>query len=319
LPISTVTIAESIGRGVRMSVRAGAGWPRDLRGASVRPEELGTFGGAACGSVVALPGEASPVGAIGLGAAEPLELAAADMAFLGDLARVAGAAIERRRRDSCDRTEAIERLAAGVAHDLGNLLGAVRNFAELLAVELPPDGRAAADTAQIQLAAREGIALAELLRVIAGDRLDAPESVRIAPALAGLGDSVPPNIRVVGPADPVAAVRVGRAALAEILDGVVSNAVDAMPEGGTLSVAVDTLGADAVLVTITDTGTGIAPDVATRAIDPYFTTKPIGEGKGLGLAVAAGIVRGLGGTLSVEPAPERGTAIRILLPSGTGV
>src|SRR5262249_6586708 len=93
------------------------------------------------------------------------------------------------------------------------------------------------------------------------------------------------------------------------------NARDAMPDGGTLTIAtaIDPHN-DNVIVSVADTGTGMPPEVLARAFDPFFTTKPPGKGTGLGLSQVYGIVRQIGGDVSIESAPGKGTTMRLALP-----
>ena len=102
------------------------------------------------------------------------------------------------------------------------------------------------------------------------------------------------------------------------------NARDAMPDGGSLTISTgretvergpDPAPGDYVRVTVSDSGQGMAPDVAARAIEPFFSTKPIGSGTGLGLAQVYGIARQSGGTLRLESEEGRGTSVHILLPA----
>jgi CheY-like chemotaxis protein len=100
------------------------------------------------------------------------------------------------------------------------------------------------------------------------------------------------------------------------------NARDAMPRGGTLTIDVDRVvasdGADpgpCVRVTVSDTGVGMPPDVAARALEPFFTTKPIGRGTGLGLSMVYGFVKQSGGQLLLDSTPGKGTAVTLLFPA----
>jgi CheY-like chemotaxis protein len=105
------------------------------------------------------------------------------------------------------------------------------------------------------------------------------------------------------------------------------NARDAMPEGGTLTIGTSLVSegegtdlppGDYVCVAVADTGQGMAPDVAARAIEPFFSTKPLGKGTGLGLAQVYGIALQSGGSLRIESAEGAGTIVRLLLPRAAG-
>ena len=116
-------------------------------------------------------------------------------------------------------------------------------------------------------------------------------------------------------------VMVDVAELETALVNLVINARDAMPDGGTITVAADnsTLSDEAnageyVAISVSDTGTGIAPDVLSKIFDPFFTTKPIGKGTGLGLSQVHGFAHQAGGTVKVSSELGKGTTITILLP-----
>jgi signal transduction histidine kinase len=109
---------------------------------------------------------------------------------------------------------------------------------------------------------------------------------------------------------------------------VVSNARDAMPEGGQILVEIDNHGAaeaaadegdtvvigDHVRIRISDTGHGMSPDVLRRAFEPFFTTKRVGRGSGLGLSMVYGFARQSGGSIDLVSSPETGTTVTLLLP-----
>ena len=100
----------------------------------------------------------------------------------------------------------------------------------------------------------------------------------------------------------------------QVLINLVTNAVQAMPEGGTLRAALSSQNGQAE-IEISDTGVGIPPENLTRIFDPFFTTKPEGEGTGLGLSVSYGIISEHGGKIDVESTPGEGTTFRITLPT----
>ncbi len=137
------------------------------------------------------------------------------------------------------------------------------------------------------------------------------------------------TIRAILPTHPSALVQVDATQLHQVLMNLCVNARDAMPDGGTLSLSVEEIeineifahmNLDArvgryVLITIADTGTGIAPEVRDRIFDPFFTTKPFSQGTGLGLSTVLGIVRSFGGFVEVESQLGVGSQFKIYLPA----
>ena len=117
---------------------------------------------------------------------------------------------------------------------------------------------------------------------------------------------------------PARAPLVGQAdKLQQLFINLVLNAVDAMPDGGKLRLAIRPLPGERIEVTIADSGHGMAPETVARIFDPFFSTKAPGRGSGLGLVVAQGIVTDHGGTLKVASAPGQGTVFTITLPVST--
>lgn len=103
--------------------------------------------------------------------------------------------------------------------------------------------------------------------------------------------------------------------LQQVFTNLLLNARDAIPDGGRITLRAAASGRDAVSVEIADTGIGIAPENVARIYDPFFTTKGVGRGTGLGLAVSYGIVQEHSGHIAVESAPGRGTTFRITVPT----
>ena len=237
------------------------------------------------------------------------------------------------------KMEAVGQLAGGVAHDFNNLLTAIIGHLGLLqdSRSVPPD--MAESLGEISRAARRAANLTSQLlafsrlQVINIRPLDLNEVVThlakmlrrlLGEDIAVQLDFAPERLYFNGDASMVDQVIVNLAV----------NARDAMPAGGTLRIATgsevrvgrtsDPLTdqvrpAPFVCLTISDTGSGIPPDVLPRIFDPFFTTKEVGKGTGLGLATAFGIVQQHHGWLEVESEPGRGTTFRIWLPRLAGV
>lgn len=139
-----------------------------------------------------------------------------------------------------------------------------------------------------------------------------------------VGPDISLEMRVAG---EVPEVIVDLEQLERVIINLVMNSVDAITGRGTIAIDAGTteLGEPAasaanirpglfVVVSVTDSGSGMGPDVLAHLFEPFFTTKPPGQGTGLGLATVFGIVRQAGGTLDVDSAPQRGTTFRILVP-----
>jgi PAS domain S-box-containing protein len=233
------------------------------------------------------------------------------------------------------RVESIATLAGGVAHDLNNVLTPILMATDVFAAKLhDPTDR---DLLQgLSKGARRGAAIVK--RLLEFSRSMTPIRVLLAPnevilaAEAAVRAGLPSRIllEVVVP-DGLWTVKADAAQLRQVLLELCSNAVDAMPGGGTLKVtaanrelasrdATPSLWSnhgDFVMITVEDTGVGIAPEVIGRIFDPFFTTKGVGKGTGLGLSAVYGIVRGHGGNVTVESELGRGATFKVLWPAGS--
>jgi two-component system cell cycle sensor histidine kinase/response regulator CckA len=222
------------------------------------------------------------------------------------------------------KMEAVGQLAGGVAHDFNNILTVVRGNAELL--RTAPEGAGPALLDDLVLAADRATALVRQLLMFGRRQptrvevLDVNEVVTALARLLGrlLGERI--AVEIVPAAGP-ATVRADRSHLEQVVMNLAVNARDAMPNGGVLSVRIEPVeraGARFVRLAITDTGTGMTPEVQARIFEPFFTTKGPDKGTGLGLATVFGIVQQAGGTIEVESAPGAGTTFRVDLPGWTG-
>ena len=106
--------------------------------------------------------------------------------------------------------------------------------------------------------------------------------------------------------------------LSTILMNLCLNSLDAMPDGGTLTLRTALLDPERVEIAVEDTGTGMAPEVLARVVEPFFTTKPVGKGTGLGLSIAYGVVQAHGGALKIASQRDQGTQVKIELPRFQG-
>ena len=238
------------------------------------------------------------------------------------------AALEQLRHT--ERLATVGQLAAGVAHELGTPLNVVMARAELLA-------EGTASTADATANGRSILEQADRMTGIVQQLLDFSRRGGPKMGLANLEQLVARTLELVSPAAERAKVRVERVASApvfarldqsqmqQVLANVLMNGIQAMPDGGRLRIAVgvrrarppaQTGGAqgDYLCVTVEDEGRGIAREDLARVFEPFFTTKAIGEGTGLGLAVAHGIVAEHGGWIEVESEVGKGSRFSIFLP-----
>ena len=215
-------------------------------------------------------------------------------------------------------------LAGGIAHDFNNMLGVVLGYTELAladAGELPALGESLREIRTASLRARD------LVRQILtfsrrSEQAHTPLDLRALTdeSLRLLRATLPATVALDAhlPNEPVT-VRGDATSLQQVLVNLCTNAEYAMRAdgGGTLFVQLATgerAGVSQAVLTVRDTGRGIAADVRERLFEPFFTTKPVGEGTGMGLAVVHGIVEAHGGTISVESAPGAGASVRVVLP-----
>jgi len=229
-------------------------------------------------------------------------------------------------QDALLRTERMNTLAlmgAGLAHDLNNLLGAVKASADLAVLNLE-EGVApgpkelkriatAADRAALLTRRLMEFARREEEELLSMDLGRAVGEMEVTLRLL-LPRSVVLRIEVAS-ADSVF-VRSSRLRLEQMLVNLVANAGDAMPEGGALDIRVGRRGPGAgqALVEVADSGIGMTPDILARIFDPFFTTKAPGKGTGLGLSSLKAMVEEGGGRLEVESEPGQGSRFRVLLP-----
>jgi PAS domain S-box-containing protein len=226
-----------------------------------------------------------------------------------------------------DRMASIGMLAAGVAHEVNNPLAYVLNNIEIAIKELTQRGESTRTTRDALGIALEGVdrirtivrGLLELSRV--DDAAVGPIDVRaIVESTVGLAaHEISERAQLETDYRPVPFARGTAARLGQVLLNLLTNALEAMPSGAKdrnrLRVALRQSAAGDVIVEIADNGVGIAPEHAARIFDPFFTTKSSGLGTGLGLAITQRLVAELGGELTFESFPDRGTTFRLTLQS----
>lgn len=281
-------------------------------------------------------------------AIDALKGGAHDYLTKSNLARLVGA-IERELREAAlraerrqmreqlvvsDRLASIGMLAAGVAHEINNPLSAIAAHLELAALELQTSPLA--HEQNIWASVRDALEATNHLRQIVRDlgvlgRGSTPGVQPLAPvqvdrvldiALRMAWSQIRPRAQIVKRIRPVPPILGDESRLAQVFLNLLVNAAHAIEPGeaaaNEISVAtlVDTDGRH-VVVEVSDTGSGIAPEALAHIFEPFYTTKAAGVGTGLGLAITRGIVTSLGGSIEVESAVGRGSTFRVHLPSGS--
>jgi PAS domain S-box-containing protein len=219
------------------------------------------------------------------------------------------------------KMEAIGCLAGGVAHDFNNMLTVILNSSFMLAGDALRGNldNLKQDIACIQGAAWRSQALTRELLAFSRRQVLAPVALDLNHLVNELSTMIPPlvgewvSIRL-DLEEGLPSVRADRGQLEQVVLNLVSNARDAMPRGGELTIST-TRREGAVSLSVTDTGEGIDPAVRDRIFEPFFTTKGRTQGTGLGLAAVYGIVKQSGGEIEVFSAAGEGTTMRVVLPA----
>jgi PAS domain S-box-containing protein len=247
---------------------------------------------------------------------------------------------ERRRNEEhlqeSLRLEAVGRLAGGIAHDLNNMLAAILGFSEFLTRSMDPDDPKRADVQQISRAADRSADLTRQLLAFARRELIEPRMLDLNAVIQHAGAMLPSilgeNIDLVLQLGPdLGAIYADPRQIEQILMNLVLNARDAMPQGGRVTIETKTvsLGPDSgisgtgaagapsgsfIMLAVTDTGHGMGAATLQRMWEPFFTTKPLGQGTGLGLSSVYGAVKQSGGFVWADSEPGRGTSVQVYWP-----
>ena len=248
---------------------------------------------------------------------------------------------EAKRRDDelrqAQKMEAIGRLAGGIAHDFNNLLTTIRGYTELAILRLKEPGPAMDELEEILAAVDRAADLTRQLLTFSRRQALTPRVLALDQVITNaeqmLRRVIGEDIELVTSIEPgLGEVRADRGQMEQVLLNLVVNARDAMPNGGTLRIALAkvAVGAPAhdvrhtavpepyVCLSVEDTGSGMDRETASHIFEPFFTTKAVGRGTGLGLAMVYGIVEQAGGMIDVDTEVGRGTTFRVYLPHATG-
>jgi PAS domain S-box-containing protein len=244
---------------------------------------------------------------------------------------------ERKRLEArlfqSQKMETVGKLAGGVAHEFNSILTAIIGQSELLLGDLPAGSPLAKNATEISKAADRAATLTRQLLAYGRKQILQSEILDLNSVLAGMESTLrhlmgrDADVRV-APAAGLKAVQADAGQIEQVIMNIAINALDAMPNGGklmleTANVSFDeeSVGhypelkpGDYVMLAITDTGTGMSAEVKARLFEPFFSTKGVGQGTGLGLSTCYGIIKQSGGHIAVYSELGRGTTFKIYLP-----
>jgi PAS domain S-box-containing protein len=241
--------------------------------------------------------------------------------------------LEEQLRQS-QKMQAVGTLAGGIAHDFNNLLTAILGNAAFLLDALPPHDPNREDVEEIRRAGERAAALTKQILTFSRQQVVEPKVLELNGTVTEtsrmlqriIGEDIQLGLSL---AEDTGHVRADPTQITQILVNLATNARDAMPKGGRLTVETARVSVDAqfartypnltpgdyALLAVTDTGVGMTREVRERIFEPFYTTKEVGQGTGLGLSVVYGIVQQFSGHISVYSEPDLGTRFEIYLPS----
>ena len=240
--------------------------------------------------------------------------------------------------ETSEKMEAIGRLAAGIAHDFNNLLTVILGAGQTLLESISPDKPERGDAEVVVTSAHRAAELTRQILAFSRHQVLQPRLLNVNAVVANIETMLRRLIRedidlLTMPGQDIWLVRTASGQLEQVLANLVVNARDAMPNGGTLTIATANVTLDEafatahpgarpgphVVLAVTDTGIGMRPEVKAQLFTPFFTTKPLVKGTGLGLSTVHDIVRQSRGFILVESEPGRGTTFDVYLPRALGV
>ena len=218
------------------------------------------------------------------------------------------------------KMEAVGRLAGGVAHDFNNMLTVIFNSAQFLRDDLPEGTEERQTLEEIIAASKRSAELTRQLLALSRKQVSRPETFSLRELLlrmrailrSMLDDNIEFEFHL---CDEAAKVHLDSAQMEQTIINLVVNARDAMPEGGTLSLRLETLPEGELRLRVRDTGEGMPDSVRERIFEPFFTTKPAGKGTGLGLSMIFAFADKCGGRIEVNSSPGRGSIFDLYLPA----
>jgi signal transduction histidine kinase len=235
------------------------------------------------------------------------------------------------RLGAANKLEAIGRLTSGVAHDFNNLLTSIIANTELLLRDRSTGAAASRRLSVVMQAADRGANLIRQLLAFSRQQVLEPTSVDLNGVIGGmqellrstLGEGIVLRLRLGGLVWPAL---VDAIQIEHLILNLAINARDAMADGGRLSIATANATAghpdrpselprgEYVIISVSDTGTGMSDELQQKVFEPFFTTKPPGKGSGLGLSQVYGLAHQSGGTVQLQSQPGQGTTVKVFLP-----
>ncbi len=231
------------------------------------------------------------------------------------------------------KMEAVGRLAGGVAHDFNNLLGVIIGYSDIVEARLKEDDPVRAKVLQIKKAGQGAARLTRQLLAFSRQQILDSRILNLNSVVTDvqkmLQRLIGADVEMVTALCPnLASVKADQGQIEQVIMNLIVNSRDAMPDGGTLTIETSNVELDDlyvlshpeltagsfVMLAVTDTGTGIDPEIQKHIFEPFFTTKEQGKGTGLGLSTVYGVVKQSGGSISVSSEVGRGTTFRIYLP-----
>ncbi len=221
------------------------------------------------------------------------------------------------------KMESLGALAGGVAHDMNNVLGAILGLASAHIENQPPGSPAQKAFGTIMKAAERGgnmlKSLLSFARQNSAEDQDLDLNTILREEVRLLERTTLSKVRLVMDLDPgLRLIRADPGALTHAFMNLCVNAVDAMGDNGMLTLRTRNLGPERVEVQVLDTGTGMAPEVLAKAMDPFFTTKEVGKGTGLGLSIVYSTVKAYQGEMELRSEPGQGTCVVLRFPAIQG-
>ena len=238
----------------------------------------------------------------------------------------------REQLEQIRKLESIGQFAGGIAHDFNNLLGVIIGSAEMLQSDLPRDSNLREYTADVLNAAQRGAELTRQILAFSRQQVLQPTVLSLTTLVQDfekmLCRIIPKNIEIRTVLKSVGQIRADAGQIEQVIMNLVANARDAMTAGGRLTIETADVELDDscaiqltevergpyAVLSVTDSGHGMAPDVLARIFEPFYTTKERGKGTGLGLGTAHGIVKQSGGSIHVYSEIGRGTTFKVYLP-----